>query len=127
MHASTLARPRADEAVWAIISFLPPGRYTARDAAWQQAFAALQGEFADSLPGLRSLEFHRSEGVVSISDELDQMLQMMDASILAPAFDVLILEPSHHPRHFSSSFTPIEQAAAFQASQRLHALLSQSA
>ena len=116
---------RTDDTIWAIISALPPGRIQATDATWHHAFAALKVEFGSRLPGLQHLEFHRSDAVAPISDELDEILQLMDASILAPSLNVIELDANHrlnHSRHLDLSQFDTEAIEA--AAQKLQEYLS---
>jgi hypothetical protein len=115
---STSPTPRADSAVWAIINSLPTGAYTSSDSAWHSAFATLKDEFSGRLPGLNRLEFHRSDGVAPVSDDLDEMLPLMDA---IQADSSLILNGS------SQTMFPdpdLDHEAVLQAAFRLQGLLA---
>jgi hypothetical protein len=115
---------RADAAVYSILSQLPGGRYSASDATWHRSFATLRSEYGSLLPGLRRLEFHRSDGVPPISDELDELLQLMDADVLAPSLHVLVLPESKSATYpLTLGLNHQEAVAARLAALRLHDLL----
>jgi len=90
---------RADDVVWAIISELGPGRFEAPDAAWHRGFAKLRDEFGGELPGLKRLEFHRSDDVTPVSDELDEVLQLMAAATLNPRLTIVELSEANQRQH----------------------------
>jgi hypothetical protein len=119
---------RADDAVWAIISHLEPGRIEAPDAAWHWGFAQLRDEFGGKLPGLQRLEFHRSDDVAPVSDELDEILQLMSASTLNPHLTVVELTEKHqkdHLRHVDMS--KFDEGAVREAAKRLRDYLKPKA
>jgi hypothetical protein len=111
---------RADDAVWAIIGHLEPGRFEAPDVAWHEGFAHLRDEFGSKLPGLKRLEFHRSDDVPPVSDELDEILQLMTASTLNPRLTVVELTPEHQRDHLRRvDMSKFDEGVVREAAKRL--------